>query len=184
MECWGANAEGQLGDGTRTNRSTPVHVLNVSKRVEAIAAGYEHTCAVAENREVFCWGSNQYGQLGNATDRRSLSPVAVRGLPTKAEAITCGDAHTCVLLRGGAVMCWGDNRHGQLGHGTDQRTEGAVPVVGLTTGVSAISAGDNHTCALLQAGTVECWGENGFGQVGDGTTTARLVPVKVVTAER
>jgi len=167
VKCWGKNDFGQLGDGTFTNRSTPMDVVGLSSGVSAIAAGYSHTCALTTDGGVKCWGNN------NAT------PVDVAGLTSGVSAISAGFRHTCAVTTSGGVKCWGQNNYGQLGDGTTTSRFGPVDVVGLASGVTATAAGEFHTCALTTAGGVKCWGENGSGQLGDGTNITRLTPVDV-----
>ena len=176
--CWGWNAYGQLGNGTTTNSATPVAVGGLPGGVKAIAAGYEHTCALTQAGAVWCWGFNRSGQLGNGTRADSSVPVAVGGLLSGVTAIAAGD-HTCALTTAGAVWCWGANTAGQLGDGTTTNRSLPVPVSGLPAGVTAIALGDEHTCALTSDGAVWCWGSNSSGQLGDGTTTDSTTPVSV-----
>jgi alpha-tubulin suppressor-like RCC1 family protein len=178
--CWGRNESGQLGTGaTGDDRSTPVPVANMRSGVQTLASGSDQTCALMDGGNVMCWGVNEDGQLGNgmAGGNRPF-PVSVLGL-TNVDAISAGEYHTCALIRGD-VKCWGQNTSGQLGNGTSGGNR-AVPVqvVGLSNGVEAIALGEYHSCALLMSGGVECWGDNEFGQLGNGTKTDSPIPVAV-----
>jgi len=185
VKCWGYNVYGELGDGTTTDRSTPVDVIGLSSGVAAIGVGGEHTCALMSGGAVKCWGYNYYGQLGDGTTTDSSTPVDVSGLSGVA-AIDVGGYFACALTSGAGVKCWGDNGYGQLGDGTTIESPTPVDVSGLAGGVSAISAGTNyssdgsdHACALTSAGAVKCWGLNDVGELGDGTTTDSSTPVFV-----
>ena len=179
VECWGYNFEGRLGDGSTTDRHTPTPVTGLSSDVTAITAGTRHTCALLGTGAVTCWGDNNVGQLGNGNTTNQLTPTPVTGLSSDVTAITAGTEHTCALLATGALTCWGNNASGQLGDSstTDQLTP--TPVTGLSSDVTAISAGHHHTCALLATGAVHCWGYNAYGQLGDNTTANRLTPTPV-----
>jgi alpha-tubulin suppressor-like RCC1 family protein len=179
VRCWGQNSRGQLGDGTTTERSTPVDVAGLSSGAIAIAAGNSHTCALMAGGGVKCWGDNSLGQLGDGTTTDHSTPVNVAGLSSAAASIAAGESHTCALMAGGGVKCWGDNWDGQLGDGTTTDRSTPVNVAGLSSGVAAIAAGGDHTCALTTSGGVKCWGDNWYGQLGDGTTTDRRTPVNV-----
>ena len=172
VKCWGRNGFGQLGDGTTAHRTTPVDVVGLDGGVVAVAAGAGHTCVLTDSGGVKCWGANTNGQLGNGDASPGVTPTPqdVVGLETGVAAISPGTLHTCALLVSGGVKCWGMNFFGQVGDGTggpDTDRPTPVDVLGLSSGVVAVSAGLFHTCALTDAGAVTCWGANDYGQTGD-----------------
>jgi alpha-tubulin suppressor-like RCC1 family protein len=154
-------------------------------RATAVTAGLAHTCALTRAGGVKCWGENGHNQLGTGKgDSRNRSrPVNVAGLGSGVTAIAAGARHSCALTRAGGVKCWGASYSGALGDGTTLRRFGPVDVVGLGTGVTAITAGLDDSCALTSAGGVKCWGNNQSGELGDGTTNTRLTPVDVTGLE-
>jgi hypothetical protein len=179
VECWGSNSSGQLGNGSAGGVSlVPVQVSGLSVGVQAIAAGYAHTCALV-NSGVQCWGSNSNGQLGDGSPSDSSVPVQVSGLTSGVDAIAAGagSLHSCALASG-SVQCWGSNSNGQLGNGSPTDSSAPVQVSNLTSGVDAIAVGAQHSCALLMNG-VQCWGSNSHGQLGNGSTIGSSVPVPV-----
>ena len=179
VKCWGRNTDGQLGNGSTTDSLTPVDVTGLSSGVAAVSAGLEHTCALTDAGGVKCWGSNYYVQLGDGTGEDRNTPVDVSGLATGVSAITTNGDHTCALTNGGGLKCWGDNARGQLGDDSQIGRSQPVDVMGLTSGIAAVSAGRMHTCALTIGGAVKCWGRNFEQQLGDGTSADRLTPVDV-----
>jgi alpha-tubulin suppressor-like RCC1 family protein len=179
VKCWGQNVYGQLGDGTSIDQHTPVDVSDLSSGVIAVSAGTNHTCALTAAGGVKCWGYNYYGQLGNGTTTDQHTPVGVSDLSSGVIAVSAGGGHTCALTAAGGVKCWGRNDFGQLGDGTTNDSNIPVGVSDLTSGVIAVSAGTNHTCALTAARGVKCWGLNVFGRLGDGTTNDSNIPVDV-----
>ncbi|WP_347261229.1 Ig-like domain repeat protein [Rudaea sp.] len=178
VECWGYDSNGQIGNGSTTDSSTPVDVALTSGAI-MISAGELHTCALTTEGGVKCWGYNGNGQLGNNTTTDSSTPAAVTGLAGGVAAIATGGYHTCALTTAGGVKCWGNNGNGQLGNGSTTNSLTPVDVTGLTAGVASIAAGEDHTCALTTTGGVKCWGNNGNGQLGNGSNTSSLTPVDV-----
>ena len=178
-KCWGFNGGGELGDGT-TQRTTAVDVSGLTSGVGAIAVGGSHTCALTTGGGVKCWGTNTTGaNLTGQDHTRRTTAVDVSGLTSGVAAIAAGGGNTCALTTGGGVKCWGYNGDGELGDGTTTPRTTAVDVSGLTSGVASIAAGGSNTCALTTGGGVKCWGYNGDGELGDGTTTPRMTAVDV-----
>ncbi len=173
VHCWGANADGQLGDGTNTARSRAVAVSGVTDAT-TVAAGASHTCALIAGGTVKCWGQGANGRLGDGGTASSNTPVSVTGLTTAIQ-IAAGAGHTCALLTDLTVSCWGLNTSGQVGDGTNTQRLVPTPVSTLTA-VTRIDVGDNHSCAAT-GGTVWCWGLGGSGQLGDGGTADSSTPV-------
>jgi alpha-tubulin suppressor-like RCC1 family protein len=179
VTCWGANSSGELGNGTTTPSLTPVPVTGLSSGVVELVAGNGHACARTTTDALYCWGRNNFGQLGDGTTTNRTTPVLV-GLA--AERLTAGSDHTCALTPARAAHCWGRNNFGQLGDGTTTNRTAPVAVTGLGLKVQSIDAGQFHTCAvnfISSSGTATCWGRNNAGQLGDGTTTNRTTPVTV-----
>lgn len=176
--CWGQNENGQLGDGTRVTRSRPVWVAGVEEAVE-VAAGDFHTCARVAGGGVRCWGSGMEGGLGPGHPGVTTAAVEVDLMDRAAQSLAVGGGHTCAVVAGGNVFCFGRNNHGQLGGVSGEATPTPRMVEGLASALE-ISAGRDHTCAVVGGGAVLCWGRNDRGQLGDGTTAA---PGRAVTVE-
>lgn len=170
IKCWGHNDAGQLGDGSSKEAGVPVSVKGLTTGMLALAASGE-TCAVTSGGALLCWGANSFGQLGNGTTQGHLVPVGVSGLSAGVLAVATGGLHTCAVTSSFAVKCWGDNSTGDLGDGTTSSNLVPVDVKGLSSGVSAVALGFGHTCALTSQGTVQCWGLNQYGELGNGTTS-------------
>ena len=145
VKCWGDNEYGQLGDGTTTDRLTPVEVSGPTSDVMMVAAGKYHTCAVTNVGGVKCWGKNDNGQLGDGTTTQRLTPVDVSGLTSGVTAIAASWFRTCAVTNAGGVKCWGA---GYLGDGMTAQRLTPVDVSGLTSGVTAIAAGIFNTCVV------------------------------------
>jgi len=179
VQCWGDNADGQAGDGSDFPSRPPIDVVGLSSGVVDIAAGGNHSCALLTSGAVQCWGRNSNGQLGDGSTDERLIPVDVLGLPTTPTAIAAGEAHTCALFSSGSISCWGRNTQGQIGDGSTEQRSAPTPVSGLATGAVEIVAGFGHSCARLVNGTVQCWGENSQGQLGNGSQNNSSRPVSV-----
>jgi len=181
VRCWGDDAQGQLGDGNRTESGTATVVSGITGGATAIAAGSMHTCAILSGGAVSCWGNDMSGQLGNGqTSGSSVVPVPVMGLTSGATSIAAGAAFTCAVVSGGAVKCWGDGLHGQLGGPASSATPMALV---MPASVKALAAGANHVCALMTGGSVACWGADDQGQLGSmqGAMSAKPVLVAGLT---
>jgi alpha-tubulin suppressor-like RCC1 family protein len=200
IKCWGKNDNGQLGDGTLVNRLSPVDVLNIDGRsdlsAETLAAGKDHTCGLSTGGRIFCWGSNDSGQLGDGSTVDKEYPVLLEGFI--GSYLVAGGDHTCSI--GGLtvpvlstptyspptygveqsreIWCWGSNKYGQLGDGTNIDRLTPVKVEGLSGYLSDLVLGENHTCVRLEDNSVKCWGRNNYGQLGNGTTIDSNVPVQ------
>jgi alpha-tubulin suppressor-like RCC1 family protein len=174
--AWGRNDEGQLGDGTKINKCTPLKVSGLTD-VIAIAARGRHTVALKKDGTVWTWGRNYYGQLGDGSRANRNTPAQVSNL-NNVTTIAAGGLHTVALKNDGTVWTWGRNDLGQLGDGTTTDRYTPVQVSGLSS-IVAIAAGGSHTVALKNDGSVWAWGNNEHGQLGDGTTTNRYIPVQV-----
>jgi len=174
---WGHNSFGQLGDGSRTDRAAPVTVANLDGIV-GVSGGGSHSLALTANGLVWGWGRNWFGQVGDGTTADRIFPVAIQGIHN-VQALAAGDSHSLALRTDATVWAWGLNFDGRLGDGTiDRGRLSPAPVPGLSR-MRAIAAGRDHSLALGADGTVWAWGANGYGQLGDGTTTTRPTPQPV-----
>ena len=184
VECWGSNQFGELGNGINSQpfipsqSSAPSAVTGLSGVVGLSGAG-DDICAVLSNGTVKCWGSNQSGSIGDPTAiGSSSSPVLISNV-AGASGIGSSYSHTCALLAVGTMKCWGYNVDGELGDGTtSNQLEAPVDVSGLS-GVTGVAVGHYHTCALVLSASVECWGRNDYGDLGNGQSADSSVPVSV-----
>jgi alpha-tubulin suppressor-like RCC1 family protein len=197
--CWGENANcndgGQLGDGTTNDATLAVQVIRASDSqpltgIAQVSGAYCHTCARDTTGGAWCWGTNSEGRLGDGTVVSHLSAAPVLSTMggtafTGVADLSVGEGHVCVLTTAGAVWCWGDNGHGQVGN--NSTTEADVPVKILNQAL-AVRAGRFHTCAVKPDGTVWCWGQGNQGRLGNGTGDKsdsgldKVAPVPVLTA--
>ncbi|MDI1430778.1 RCC1 domain-containing protein [Polyangium sorediatum] len=181
VRCWGANTQGQIGDGTVVEKLSPTPVSGLSG-VTQISVGSNrvdtqgtHACARTGDGKVSCWGRNATGQIGNGSTAAATTPKAVN--LTNVVQVAAGGRHTCARLMTGTVRCWGAGTAGQLGNNVaENRTTPTGDLANVTA--TALAAGDMHNCAVLQSGEVRCWGDGSDGQLGSGVAD-RLVPTLV-----
>ncbi len=166
IKCWGSNTYGELGDGTNTFSANPVAVAGLTGATK-VAVGDQHTCALIAGGVVTCWGRNDQGQLGDGTtDPSRLTPSPATGF-TGATAIAAGAKTTCAIDAGAGVKCWGSNQYGALGAGSGVVSSNTFLNVNGSPNSVALEMGAGHACALLGDGTVNCWGYNDSGQLGN-----------------
>ena len=193
--CWGYNGQGQLGNNSTTNQKQPVIVEGVGgvgalSGIASVSAGQNFSCGVTSPGNVYCWGYNNYGQLGINNTTTKKTPVEVLGVGGVGNlsgivSVAGGASHACALSTAGNVYCWGYNGYGQLGVGSTTTQKVPVEVTGvggvghLSNIINIVGAAD-HTCAVSSAGNVYCWGYNGYGQLGNNSTTTQKVPVEVL----
>lgn len=175
VQCWGLNRDGQLGDGTLVAKSAPVDVIGLQSGVASVMAGGWHSCALTIADDVKCWGDLSAGAISNT----QTSPKVIEGLGSGVRALAVGNGFTCALTQASGIKCWGSSWEGQLGDGKGSGSATPVDVIGLSANVKAIAASQGHVCAVLEDGSVRCWGKNEYGQLGDGTATDRWSPVVV-----
>jgi len=177
--AWGFNGGGQLGDGTTTERSSPVSVVGGFTDWCQVSAGSSHSLGVRQNGTAWAWGDNTAGRLGDGTTTSRSSPVSVIGGFTDWCQVSSGSSHSLGVRQNGTAWAWGVN-NGALGDGGVTERSSPVSVVGGFTDWCQVSAVSGHTAAVRQNGTLWAWGSNGSGRLGDGTTTNRISPVSVV----
>jgi alpha-tubulin suppressor-like RCC1 family protein len=174
--CWGANSQGQLGDGTLDDQPKPVRAQSLTM-VTGVGTGLLHTCAVTRAQGLYCWGNNNTGQLGQPDSDPIPRPTAVAGIPDPI-AVGVGAQHTCAVRSSGETLCWGNNNAGQLGEGTMTALPAPVRVNGVGH-AAALAAGGTFSCAETSDGAVYCWGDDHYGQLGIGSAVVRPVAAAV-----
>lgn len=176
---WGNNDHGQLGNGSKTQSAAPVQVEDIDE-IEAIAAGAAHTLALEDDGVIWAWGSNDEGQLGNGNTEDKDSPVRVDSL-SDVMAIAAGTSHSIAVEDDGAAYAWGNNDYGQIGNGGTSRKASPTKVDRLGDDVVTVAAGNAHSLAVKDDGTVWVWGSNSNGQlgIGDLSVAMKKSPVQV-----
>ncbi len=178
--CWGSGFSGQLGDGSVIDYRASPSAVTGGLRFASVSGGYWHTCGVSLQGAAYCWGNNNWAQLGDSTRAAHGAPAPVSGAVVFTK-LAAGGRHTCGLSMAGDALCWGWNAFGQVGDGTTTMRLTPTPVVSSSRLVfSNIFAGWYHTCALTATGAAYCWGFNAHGQLGDGNTADRAAPTAVV----
>ncbi|MBK8256113.1 MAG: hypothetical protein IPK82_26020 [Polyangiaceae bacterium] len=193
LQCTGSNSNGALATGNTTNSTLYQNIASAGKpwaglNWKAVASGELHSCAIATDNSLWCWGYNCYGQVDSATAASNVTSL-IQVLPATAKDwvnVVAGQFHTCASRTDGSLWCWGRNNTGQIGNDAPAPDEaGCANKTGpfnLGAGWSSqISAGVNHTCAVRTDGTLRCWGGNANSQLGDNTTTERRAPVQIGT---
>lgn len=171
-------------DDSEKNMDMPdLGIISASQNTNLLSG---HSCNFQNGSLVSCWGSNQFGQIGDGTTTDRHTPTTIDGFGSgrTAVGISAGSKHTCAILDDGSVSCWGHSAKGQLGYGDTEFRRAPTPTMSLGTSRSAIalSLGTYHTCALLDDGGVKCWGDNEYGQLGDGTEIDSYSPSSSVLA--
>lgn len=181
VHCWGGNQHGELGIGfvSATPVSTPTAVRGLPGPMMMVAAGRFHTCAVSARGDIWCWGQNEFGALGDDTSIDRALPVQPAGLSAPAVALSAGAGGTCAVLGSGDAYCWGSNLNGQLGDGTKIHRARPVKVLGLGDDGRMVSYGEEFSCGTTRSLRALCWGKNDEGQLGDGTDANRELPAPV-----
>jgi alpha-tubulin suppressor-like RCC1 family protein len=178
--AWGYNGQGQLGDGTTTQRSSPVTVIGGITDWASVSAGNRHSLGVTDAGIAYAWGYNSFGRLGDDTTTNRSSPVTVIGAITDWASVSAGNSHSLGVTDSGIAYAWGRNSQGQLGDGTDAERSSPVMVIGGITNWVGVSGGGTHSLGVTATGIAYAWGNNGNGRLGDDTTTARSSPVTVI----
>ena len=177
--CWGANSSGQLGLGAASVAIGSPTNVDTQLRFARLSSGGSHTCAVTGTGEIYCWGNNWNGQLGDGSQGTRTLPVTMVSTETFT-TVSAGSAHPCALTESGVAYCWGGNGDGQLGDGSGDQSSRFVPtLVAVVPALQSISAGDQHSCGLSVDGVAYCWGDNHSGQLGAEAGDPSWLPIRV-----
>ena len=172
LYMWGRNNYGQLGDGTTTDRYTPVKIMD---NVASVSLGGSHSAAVTKDGSLYMWGDNGNGRLGDGTTTDRYTPVKIMD---NVASVSLGSSHSAAITKDGSLYMWGYNYYGQLGDGTT--TDRYTPVK-IMDNVASVSLGGNHSAAITKDSNLYMWGGNGSGQLGDGTTDNKTRPNRVAS---
>lgn len=185
LYCWGNNGQGQLGDGTTTYETVPTRIGNDENAWLNISVGGYHTCGIhSADNSLYCWGGNEYGQLGDGTSGTDSDPtIADKYIPTKIgddkwQYVSAGLSHTCgISAASDKLYCWGDNNYGQLGDGTNAQKN--IPTKIGNEEWQNVSAAGAYSCGITKEKKLYCWGLNLQGQLGDGSYAQKNTPTQI-----
>lgn len=180
LRCWGRNSDGEVGDGSTTQRNTQVAVTGMGSGVASVSTGAFLTCAVMTSGGAKCWGRNTSGEVGDGTFTARTTATDVSGFTSGVLSISAGNSQACLITTSNTAKCWGSNNYGELSYGTSTTNIKIATDPGfLLSTLSSIAPGNTHSCILISSGGVKCWGRNNVGQLGNGTTTDSTTPVDV-----
>jgi alpha-tubulin suppressor-like RCC1 family protein len=183
--CWGKGDNGKLGNGNLSSSNVPGNkvVLPTGANPVYISSSDEHSCVVSDDGDIYCWGQNNQGQLGNGSQGGYSSIPVIVNSDVGFKSVSAGYEYSCAISIDGGLYCWGNNNNGQLGDGTyNQRTSPVQITSGPTSSIwkevvaSSTGGGSSHTCAISSSDEIYCWGQNNDGQLGDGTTDDANTP--------
>jgi alpha-tubulin suppressor-like RCC1 family protein len=183
--CWGEGSGGQIGSGNHEDRRVPAQVGGTTDWQNlSDGTGSGHNCAVKSNGSLFCWGVNTHGQVGIGTQSNTFTPTQV-GTDVDWKSAFAGSTQSCAIKIDGTLYCWGNNFSGQLGDGSSgaDAHKSRPTQIGTAVGWQGIAIGIGHTCGVDSDGALYCWGNNEYGQLGDGTIESKLTPTLVATGD-
>ena len=179
--AWGANGNGQLGDNSITNKSSPVQTVSAGTTWKLVSSGYNHSAAIKTDNSLWLWGEATLGKLGNNSTTNRSSPVQTISTGTNWRSVSCGFGdHTGAIKTDNTLWLWGRNTNGQLGDNSITHRSSPVQTVSAGTNWKMIALGRQYSAAIKTDGTLWTWGENSYGQLGDNSTTNRSSPVQTV----
>ena len=179
---WGYNNNGQLGDNTIVNKSSPVQTIAGGTNWKLVGCGRYHTAAIKTDGTLWTWGFNNSGQLGDNTAVNKSSPVQTIAAGTNWKQVVCGQYQTATIKTDGTLWLWGQNYYGQLGDNTVAGKSSPVQTIAGGTNWKLVGSGDYHTAAIKTDGTLWTWGYNPYGQLGDNTVAGKSSPVQTISA--
>ncbi|MCH9662245.1 MAG: Ig-like domain-containing protein [Gammaproteobacteria bacterium] len=193
LYCWGDGANNSLGLDNTSDRTTPILVDNTNDRAAPaqvddiapwtqVSAGLSHTCAVAADSKLYCWGDGDDGKLGHGDVNARTTPTRV-GSDANWVQVSVNSSHSCAVRTDGEIHCWGDGREGRLGLGSDTSDRTSPNRVGSVSNWTQVSAGNSHTCGVRSSGRLYCWGDGANGRLGRDSNRDRLLPFRVGSAE-